>query len=60
MMLMFTAVVHHDVLVAVESMLLNVLNPMVMYLVIDVKSHSVDEEVAPVVVRRFTLTLTFD
>ena len=59
-MLMFIAVVHHDVSVAVETMLLNVLNLMVMYLVIDVESHRVDEEVARVVVQRFTLTLMFN
>ena len=60
MMLMFTTVVHHDVLVAVVSMLLNVLNRMVMYSVIDVESHSIDEEVTPVVVQRFTHTLMFN
>ena len=53
-------VVHQDVLVAVETMLLNVLNPMVMYSVIDVESHSIDEEVTAVVVQRFILSLIFN
>ena len=42
-MLRFIAV-HENVLVVVETMLLNVLNPMVMYSMIDVDGHSVDEE----------------
>ena len=58
-MLRFIAV-HHDVLIAVETMLLDVLNPMVMYSVIDVEGHSVDEEVTTVVVQRFTLALMFN
>ena len=60
MVLMFTAVVHHDVLVAVESMMLSVLSPMVMYPVIDAESHSIEKEVTPVVIQRFTLTLMFN
>ena len=36
---MFIAV-HEDVLVMAEAMLLDVLNPMVMYSMIDVESHS--------------------
>ena len=55
-MLRFIAV-HEDVLVVVETMLLDVLNPMVMYSMIDVESHSVDEEVAAMVVQRLILSL---
>ena len=59
-MLRFLAVVHHDASIVVETMLLNVLNPMVMYPMIDVESQSVDGEVAPVMVQRFTLALMFN
>ena len=58
-MLRFIAV-REDVLVIVETMLLNVLNSMVMYLVIDVESHSIDEEVAAMVVQRLVLSLMFN
>ena len=53
-------VVHEDVLVVVETMLLNVLNPMVMYSMIDVESHSVDEEVAAMMVQRLAFSLMFN
>ena len=58
-MLRFIAV-HEDVLVIVEAMLLDVLNPMVMYSMIDVESHSLDEMVAAMVVQRFVLCLMFN
>ena len=58
-MLRFIAV-YDDELIAVETVLLDVLNLMVMYLLIDVESHSVDEEVTAVVVQRFTLALMFN
>ena len=51
---------HEDVLVIVEAMLLDVLNPTVMYSMIDVKGHGVDEEVAARVEKRFTLSLMFN
>ena len=53
-MLRFIAV-EEDALLVVEAMLLDVLNPMVMYSMIDVESHGIDEEVATMVVKRFTL-----
>ena len=59
MMLRFIAV-EEDVLLTVEAVLLDVLNPMVMYSMIDVKSHSIDEEVAAMMVKRFTLSLMFN
>ena len=58
--MLFLDVTHQDVSIAVETMLLNVLNPMAMYPMVDVESHSIDEEVAPVIVQRFTLTLIFN
>ena len=59
-MLRFIDVIHQDASIAVEAMLLNVVNPMLMYLVIDVESHSINEEVTPIAVQRFTLSLMFD
>ena len=58
-MLRFIAV-REDVLVIVETMLLDVLNPMVIYSMIDVESHSIDEEVAAMVVQRLALSLMFN
>ena len=45
---------------SLKTMLLDVLNPMVMYSMIDVESHSVDEEVAAMVVQRLVLSLMFN
>ena len=42
----FLDVIHQDAL-PVKTTLLDVVNPMLMYLVVDVESHSIDEEVAP-------------
>ena len=53
-------VVHQDPPIAVESALLNVANAMLMYLVVDFESHSIDEEVAPMMMQRFCLTMMFD
>ena len=58
-MLMFIAV-EEDVLITIEAILLDVLNPTVMYSMIDVESHSIDEEVAAMMVKRFTLSLMFN
>ena len=58
-MLRFIAV-QEDVLLVVEAMLLDVLNPMVMYSMIDVESHDIDEDMATMVLRRFTLSLMFN
>ena len=58
-MLRFIAA-HENVLVVVETMLLNVLNPMVMYLMIDVENHSIDEEAPTMMVKRFMLSLMFN
>ena len=41
-------------------MLLNVVNPMLMYLVIHVEGHRIDEEVTPMVIQRFSLSMMFD
>ena len=46
----FFDVVHQDAPIGVKSMLLNVANPALMYLVVDVESHSIDEEVAPMMI----------
>ena len=58
-MLRFIAV-EEDVLLTVEAMLLDVLNPMMMYLMIDAKSHGINEEMAARMVKRFTLSLMFN
>ena len=52
--------VEEDVLLVVEAMLLDVLNAMVMYSMIDVEGHGIDDEVATMVVKRFTLSLMFN
>ena len=56
--------VHHcvekDVMLVVEAMLLHVLNPMMMYSMIDVKGHGIYEEVAAMVIKRFPLSLMFN
>ena len=59
MMLRFIAV-EKDVLLTVEAVLLDVLNPMMMYSMIDVKGHGIDEEVAAMMIKRFTLSLKFN
>ena len=43
-----------------KSHVVDVLNPMAMYSVIDVESHSIDEEATAMVVQRFTLSLMFN
>ena len=53
-------VIHQDTLVAVEAMLLKVVNPMLMCLAVDVESHSIDEEMTPMMIERFCLTMMFD
>ena len=49
MMLRFIAV-EEDVLLTIKAILLDVLNPKVMYSMVDVKGHGVDEEVATMMV----------
>ena len=58
MMLRFIAV-EKDVLFTVEAMLLNILNPMMMYSMIDVKGHGIYEEVTAMMIQRFTFSLMF-
>ena len=41
-------------------MLLNVMNSMLMYLVVDVESHSIVEEVASMMIKRLCLTMMFN
>ena len=43
-------VIHQDASIAVEPMLLDVANPMLMYLVVDVRDHSINEEVASMMI----------
>ena len=44
----------------VKPMLLYVANPMLMYLVVDVKSHHINEEMASMMIQRFCLIVNFD
>ena len=41
-------------------MLLNVVNPMLMYFVVDVERHRIDEDVAPMMIQRLSLTMMLD
>ena len=45
---------------AVEPMLLYVVSPMLTYLVVDVKRHRINEEVASMMIQRFCLNMMFD
>ena len=51
-------VIHQDTSLA--AMLLDVVNPMLRYLVIDVESHGIDEDMTSMMIQRLCLTMMFD
>ena len=53
-------VTHQDAPLAVKAMLVNVANPLFMYLVVNAERHRIDEEVASVMIQWFCLTMMFN
>ena len=53
-------VIHQDAPLAVKAMLMDVVNPMLLYLVVEAERHRINEEVASMMIQKFCLTKMFN